>query len=110
MPWKWISSDKAFSVKDLPTRYGQLDFSIHANSETTIRVKIGALASFPPGGLTLVPPLPESQRIVALEIQKGTAAPIDQAGMSIVIKSLPFTADLRLGSGIEAVGATIHVS
>jgi len=110
MPWNWISADKAFSVKDLPTRFGPLDFSIHATSETTIRVKIGALASLPPGGLTLIPPLSEGQRIVAVEIQKGTAAPIDQAGMSVLIESLPFTADLRLGHGIEAVGGTTLVS
>ncbi len=107
MPWKWISSDHAFSVKDLPTRFGPLDFSIHATSETTIRVKIGASLSIPPGGLTIVPPLPAGQRIVSIETQHGAAAAIDQAGVSVVIEGLPFTANLHLGHNIEAVGATV---
>ncbi len=110
MPWKWISADSAFSVKNLPTRFGPLDFSIHATRETTIRVKIGDSVSLPPGGLTLVPPMPAGQRIVALEIQNGSAAPIDQAGMSVVIETLPFTATLRLGHGIEAVNSTAPMS
>ena len=102
MPWSWISEDNGFSVEDLPTRYGRLDFRIRAIRKSSIRVEIGGI-TLPPGGLTIVPPLPEGKRITSVACQRGTHAAIDPVGESILVTSLPFKADLHLGSGIVAV-------
>ncbi|MES2920017.1 MAG: discoidin domain-containing protein [Verrucomicrobiota bacterium] len=96
MPWSWISEDNGFSVDDLPTRYGKLDFRIRAVRGSSIRVEIGGI-TLPPGGLTIVPPLPEGKQISAVECQRGTHEAIDPAGESIAVTSLPFAAELRLG-------------
>ena len=58
MPWKWISAEKPFAVRNLPTRYGKLDFQIHAHGTEAIEIHIGGKLTLPPGGLTLDPPLP----------------------------------------------------
>jgi hypothetical protein len=97
MPWAWISEDSGFSVRELPTRYGPLDFRIHAADAGSIRVEIEATISLPPGGLVIAPPLPVGKRITAVKTQRGNHSPIDPAGESIEVTSLPFTADLRLG-------------
>jgi hypothetical protein len=63
MPWSWISAEKPFSVRNLPTRYGTLDFQIHAHGTESIEIHIGGNITLPPGGLTLDPPLPDGFRI-----------------------------------------------
>ncbi|MES2476986.1 MAG: discoidin domain-containing protein [Verrucomicrobiota bacterium] len=97
MPWAWIAEDGGFSVSNLPTRYGPLDFRIRGVRNGTIHVEIGNSISLPPGGLTIVPPLPEGKCITAVECQRGTCSDCDRAGESISVTSLPFIADLRLG-------------
>jgi hypothetical protein len=97
MPWAWISEEDGFSVSHLPTRYGPLDFMIRAEGEASIRVSIGDSIALPPGGLTLVPPLPDGKQIIALETQQGTHAALDPAGTVVAVTGLPFAAELRLG-------------
>lgn len=96
MPWAWISEDDGFSVSNLPTRYGSLDFRIRAVRQNSIRIEIGGI-TLPPGGLTIIPPLPGENRITAVECQRGTHAAIDPAGVSVIVTSLPFAAGLCLG-------------
>jgi hypothetical protein len=83
MPWAWISQDNGFSVGNLPTRYGALDFSIIAHGNDSIHVAVGGSLGLPPGGLTIAPPLPPGMRIAG-------------AGVSITVESLPFQATLQL--------------
>ena len=97
MPWAWISEEDGFSVNGLPTRYGPLDFKIRADGEDTIHVSIGDSIVLPPGGLTLVPPLPTGRRIIAVETTQGEAEALDSVGAGVAVTSLPFVADLRLG-------------
>jgi hypothetical protein len=98
MPWEWISGEDGFSVKGLPTRFGSLDFLIHAVSMDLIHVGISSSISLPPGGLTVVPPLPEGKRILSLDCGgKADLAAITPGGMSLAVRALPFVADLRLG-------------
>jgi hypothetical protein len=97
MPWAWISDSEGFSVQNLPTRYGALDFRIRAHKETSIWVEIGASISLPPGGLTLAPPLPQGARILSVDSHQGGHAPLDDEGMTVAITSLPWVADLHLG-------------
>jgi len=101
MPWAWISEEDGFSVRGLPTRYGSLDFMIRADGKEAIRVSIGDALALPPGGLTLVPPLPTGRRIIAVETQQGEQAALDPAGTAVAVASLPFAAVLRLGKPDE---------
>ena len=96
MPWSWISEESGFSVSHLPTRFGKVDFRIHATGTESIGVEIGGGFTLPPGGLTLVPPLPDGKHIAGVECHRGTHALIDPAGTSIAVTSLPFTAMLHL--------------
>jgi hypothetical protein len=96
MPWAWISEDNGFSVQDLPTRYGPLHFMIRADNQTSIRVEVGATISLPPGGLTIVPPLPPGARMISVDAHQGSHSPLDDSGTTVVITSLPWMADLRL--------------
>ena len=98
MPWAWISEENGFSVGNLPTRHGPLDFRIRAISGDAIHVEIGGNITLPPGGLIIVPPLPEGKRIASVESQRGTHAPIDPAGTAVSVTGLPFAAELRIES------------
>ena len=102
MPWKWISGNGGFSVDNLPTRYGSLDFRIRAVRNGSIRVEISGI-TLPPGGLTIVPPLPEGKRITGVECQRGSHGAIEPSGESLAVTSLPFAVDLRLGERISSV-------
>ena len=102
MPWPWISQNEGFSVSNLPTRYGLLDFKIRVIRNRSIRVSIGGI-TLPPGGLTIVPPLPAGMRISAIECQLGTPAALDPVGETVAVTSLPFAADLHLGNRATSV-------
>jgi hypothetical protein len=97
MPWAWISEEGGFSVSNLPTRYGMLDFSIHAVADDCIHVEITATITLPPGGLAIMPPLPDGVRIESIRTQSGNHGVIGSDGTSVVVTNLPFVADLRLG-------------
>lgn len=103
MPWAWISEDGGFSVSNLPTRYGALDFSIRVNQKSSIRVKIGNSIALPPGDLTIAPPLPDGNWITSVECHHGTSAAIDPAAESITVTSLPFVADIFFGERTTAL-------
>jgi hypothetical protein len=96
MPWAWIAEESGFAVSNLPTRFGKVDFRIHATDAATIHVEIGGGLTLPPGGLTIVPPLPDGKQIAGVESRCGTHTPVDPAGTSIAVTSLPFAAILRL--------------
>jgi hypothetical protein len=100
MPWKWISEDGGFAVRNLPVRHGALDFQIHADTHSSIRVQVGGLAAPPCGGLSIAPPLPDGLRITGVEIHRGGPPIISSDGTSIRIESLPFSATLVLGVAI----------
>lgn len=96
MPWAWISQELGFSVKKLSTRHGNLNFSIKANGTSSIRVEVGGLLAVPPGGLTIVPPLPDGKQIERVECVCGTHTAIDSKGKSVIVLDLPFIAVLYL--------------
>jgi hypothetical protein len=96
MPWAWISSDGGFGVKNLPTRFGGLDFQITATDTDSLRVEIGDSISLPPGGLTIVPPLPEGKRISSVKCHRGDHSGIDASGQSLAVTGLPLIAEIYL--------------
>ena len=97
---EWITENPGFAVRNLPTRFGPLDFHIHAPEENRIRVTIGDSIALPGDGLSISPPLPAGQRIVSTSHH---GAVIDPDGTSVRITTLPFSADLRLGHA-DALG------
>ena len=96
MPWAWISAAGGFAVRNLPTRYGQLDFRIRAVRKDSIHIEIGSSITLPPGGLNLIPPLPDGKRVTNVDCQLGTHNGIDPAGECLSVTSLPFRAVLHL--------------
>jgi hypothetical protein len=97
MPWSWISGANGFSVTDLPTRYGPLHFGIHADGNDSIRIEIGATMTLPPGGLTVVPPLPAGTQIISVETRTESQSTLSASGTCVAVTSLPFEANLCLG-------------
>jgi hypothetical protein len=92
---EWIAEDQGFAVRDLPTRFGPLDFEIHAPDDHSIRVRIGDSIKLPGDGLILAPPLPAGERIVSV---KHHGAVISDDGMSVRVTALPFSGELRLAA------------
>lgn len=99
MPWGWISEAGGFYVRSLPTRYGLLDFRIHASSAELIHVEVSASIELPPGGLWVTPPLPEGKRMVSAVTNGAGCVELVDSGSGIRILTLPCVAELRLGSG-----------
>jgi len=99
MPWSWISEDGGFSVRKLPTRYGLLDFRIHASSDELIRIEVSESIGLPPGGLWVMPPLPEGKCIVSAVTNSGGSGKLVHSGKEVQIPALPCVVELRLGSG-----------
>ena len=97
MPWAWISTEDGFAVKNLPTRYGTLDFKICASGTDSIEVDVGGSITMPPGGLSIAPPLPAGARIVSATKTDGNAAAVTVSGEAITVGILPFRAVIYLG-------------
>ncbi len=96
MPWQWIAEGNGFSVRNLPTRYGALDFRIHAVSDNQIHVEITDNITVPPGGLWIAPPLPEGKRISAVKQAGGDSGQWLFSGKEIQVVSLPLAVELQL--------------
>jgi hypothetical protein len=86
----------------LPTRFGTLDFSIHAIGVDSIQVTIGGTLTLPPDGLSIAPPLPAGMRIVAGVDPNGNDLAVATGGDSIQVPVLPFRAVLGLGQAQPA--------
>lgn len=85
LPWAWISAKGGFAVKGLPTRFGLLDFRIKTRGTKAIEVAVGGSLTLPPGGLTIIPPLPPAAKKEGRE------------DLVIPVNSLPFRAVVPLG-------------
>jgi hypothetical protein len=94
MPWQWIACDGGFAVRKLPTRHGPLDFLIRAAGAETIHMEIADTMAIPPGGLRIIPPLPDGMRIREVIAERGDCV-CSHDGVQVL--TLPCVADLRLG-------------
>jgi hypothetical protein len=92
MPWDWISGEAPFAVTGLPTRFGLLDFSIHAPTPERIEIVVGGTLTMPPDGIIIAPPLPAGLKISAGLDSSGRSLTINAAGDSISVTTLPFRA------------------
>jgi hypothetical protein len=100
MPWEWIADEGGFAVRNLPLRHGSLDFEIQASGGGLIRVRVGGLSAPPPGGLFIAPPLPDGLRFTGVEIHQGAPPVVSPDGASLRVETIPFSANLTLGSVI----------
>lgn len=107
MPWAWIANDDGFAVTGLPTRCGALDFTIKAGQDGMIAIQIDGLVRLPPGGLSVVPPLPCGKQIISAADSCGSQLVIDTTGKSIQVSALPCKLTACLGdvrSGAPSLG------
>lgn len=94
--WEWISEDNGFSVKNLPTRFGKLDFVIRAEDDTSLVVHVGGKLHPHTSGIFLQPPLPAGKRMVSSTHIVGDCV-IEDDGRRVSLLRLPFESRLALG-------------
>lgn len=97
MRWEWIAEDNGFSVKNLPTRFGKLDFMIRAEEDGTLSVHVGGKMHPHFTGIFIQPPLPEGKRIVNATNAIGDCV-IEDDGTGVSVLRLPFESRLMLGA------------
>ncbi len=93
MPWNWISEGEGFSVSQLPTRYGLLEFHIRASGEYLIHIEITDTITIPPGGLWVIPPLPKGRCMGELRMKSGSGT---ISGGELHIHQLPCVTEIHL--------------
>jgi hypothetical protein len=96
MPWEWISGPEGFFVRGVPTRYGPLDFLIHATEDDSLHIEISDSITMPPGGLWIVPPLPEGKRMAAVKPAHADSGSCVLSGNEIQVQSLPCLVEVSL--------------
>jgi len=61
---EWFSDGFAVGVKNLPTYYGNLTYSLRLKGKGTLRLRLRGDLVVPPGGIVVMPPLPRPIRQV----------------------------------------------
>jgi hypothetical protein len=61
---EWLSDGFEVRVKDLPTYFGKISYSLRRDDPETLRLEIHGDLVFPPGGIVARPPLPRPLRCV----------------------------------------------
>jgi hypothetical protein len=61
---EWLSDGFAVGVKNLPTYYGNLTYSLRLKGKDTLRLGLRGDLVVPPGGIVVMPPLPRPIRQV----------------------------------------------
>jgi hypothetical protein len=93
MPWNWISEENGFSVSELPTRYGSLEFHMRTSGEDVMHIEIADTIAMPPGGLWVIPPLPKGRCMGELRATSGSG---EILGRELRIHQLPFVTEVHL--------------
>ena len=63
---EWLSDGSTVGVKNLPTYYGNLSYSMRLRGKGTLRVKLEGDLAVPPGGIVVKPPLSRPIRQVEI--------------------------------------------
>jgi hypothetical protein len=63
---KWLSGGFEVGVRDLPTYYGSLSYSLRMEGTDTMRLNLEGDLVLPPGGIVVMPPLPRPIRQVQI--------------------------------------------
>jgi hypothetical protein len=62
----WLSGGFEVGVRNLPTYYGNLSYSLRLEAKDTVRLKLEGDLAVPPGGIVVLPPLPRPIRQVMI--------------------------------------------
>jgi hypothetical protein len=88
VPSTWVAPGLA--VKRLPTYYGVLSYTLVADGENAVHVKLTGDLNVPPGGIVLAPPLPRPLANVSVN-----GWPVEGFGAdTVTVRAFP--ADVRL--------------
>jgi len=63
---EWLSDGSPVGVKNLPTYYGNLSYSLRIKRKGTLHVKLKGDLAVPRGGIVVIPPLPRPIRRVQI--------------------------------------------
>ena len=63
---EWLSGGFEVGVRNLPTYYGNLTYSMRLEGKDTMRLKLKGDLAVPPGGIVVMPPLPRPIRQVKI--------------------------------------------
>jgi hypothetical protein len=63
---EWLSGGSEVGVRNLPTYFGNLTYSMRLDSTDTLRLKLEGDLEVPPGGVVVMPPLPRPIRQVQI--------------------------------------------
>jgi hypothetical protein len=63
---EWLSGGFEVGVRNLPTYYGGLTYSLRMESSDTLRLKLEGVPLVPPGGIVVMAPLPRAIRQVTM--------------------------------------------
>jgi hypothetical protein len=61
---EWLSEGFEVKVKELPTYFGNLSYSLRLDGPGTLHLRLGGNLVVPPGGIVVKPPLPRPIRLV----------------------------------------------
>ena len=83
---EWLSDGSAVGVKNLPTYYGNLTYSLRLEGKDTLRLKLEGDLVVPPGGIVVMPPLPRPIRQVKINGRVVERFPTGQ----VHVQTMPF--------------------
>lgn len=86
----WVTSDPGVGVKRLPTYFGVLSYTLRAEGEAALRMRLTGDVNVPPGGIVLEPPLPRPLLAVSVNGKPIESFTADAATIH------EFPADVRL--------------
>jgi hypothetical protein len=86
----WLATDPGVGVKRLPTYFGVLSYTLRAEGDGALRMRLTGDINVPPGGIVLAPPLPRALTAVSVN---GKAVPEFTADTATIRE---FPADVRL--------------
>jgi hypothetical protein len=64
---EWLSGGFEVGVRNLPTYYGNLTYSLRLEGKDSMRLKLEGDIEVPPGGVVVLPPLPRPIRQVEID-------------------------------------------
>ncbi len=78
----WLNDAGGVVVKDLPTYYGRLSYTLRRENPTTLRLTLSGDLALPKGGIVVKPPLPRPLIQVAVNGRKIETFAVDSATCS----------------------------
>jgi hypothetical protein len=69
---EWLTEAKEIVVRDLPTYYGPLSYSLRQDTPNIWTIRLTGNLVIPPGGIIVMPPLPRPLRQVEIKGQPAT--------------------------------------